>query len=341
MSAHPKSSLCRRRDRLAAAAIGAITLLLVACDQQAADQRVATPGVALIDSVVEDSIAEVARRSTYDPDLGELLVVPVFGDDGAPDQVAILSPLRPGDVPVDDTVGLADRLGSGRVLLLSRAGERGEGVLRWERGSAAASSDSLQCAVWPHGLIAVVADSTRPTLGAGRAMSSWSVAVPVGRVTGLALDSIESVSSRDSSDMAVNFSRLASALPEDSTSPFRGLPFTVTRAYRLRATDAPFVMGVLVRRIPQEDRPLEERLLILASLPTVAGGEWTEEWFERTSGREEEVIATEPLAVVRTAPDRSPLVILGRDDGTGTALALLERRNGRWSVRWESPVSGC
>lgn len=331
-------------SHLSAVALAVVAVLLGACDQPATDQPAASPGVAPIDSVVEDSVASVALRSTYDPALGELLVVPVFGEDEAGDRVAILSPLRPGDVPVDDTVGLAERLGSGRVTLLSRGGERGEGVLQWDRASSVSSPEMAVCASWPRGRLTAAGDSgsaALPRAGMGRAPLGWSVAVPVGRVSALAFDSIESLPSRDSSAVAVNFSRIASALPEDSTSPFRGLPFTVTRAYRLRDAEAPFVIGVLVRRIPQEDRPLEERLLILASLPLAERGAWTLEWFERTSGREEEVIATEPLAVVRTAPDRAPLVILGRDDGSGTALALLERQDGRWRVRWESPVSGC
>ncbi len=342
------------------------------CDRAPADGRSAGPDVVASDSIVSDTATVVARRSTYDPALGALLVVPVFDGEAGADRVAILSPLLPGDTPVDDPTGLRARLGDGRVMLVSRAGEVGQRRIAWDAALTASSGTAASgasgsvpsafadsglapvagvCAVWPRGRLLASDDSTGASgaspplgdgsLGADSAFPAWSVAFPVGLVSAVSLDSIEALPSRDSLALAVNFNRLASALVEDSASPFRGLPFTVARAYRAQGVAVPFAMAVLVRRIPQEDRPLEERLLLLATLPVTPSARWSTAWFERTSGREEEVIATEPLAVVTTSPDSPAAVILGRDDGSGTSLALLERRGTQWSIRWESPVSGC
>jgi hypothetical protein len=68
---------------------------------------------------------------------------------------------------------------------------------------------------------------------------------------------------------------------------------------------------------------------------------WRVEWHERVSGREEEVIVTEPLALLRVGEPAHDVLLLGRDDGTGSAVALLERLDGAWRLRWESPITGC
>ena len=169
----------------------------------------------------------------------------------------------------------------------------------------------------------------------------WTLAFPAGRVTPVPLQSIERLPSRDSSTLAAAFARVASALPSDSVSPFRGLPFTVTRGYRSTGLAEGFALGVLVRRVPQEDSPLEEQIVVLLAMRGPDPRRWTLEWSERFEGREEEVIATELLAMVRTGRDNHLALLLGRDDGSGTAVALLEREGERWAVRWESPVSGC
>jgi hypothetical protein len=264
--------------------------------------------------------------------------------------------------------------------LFSRAGKVGDGVITWDDTAPGATpgatdgatlvavADPTACAAWPSGRWASSSVSPDPAppgtaprlpadpLSAKSRLPRWLVALPNGRARAIPLDSIEALGSRDSSTLAATFARLASALPADSSSPFRGLPFTVQRAYRalgatVSATESAgaalppaqgFVVGVLVRRIPQEDRPLEERLLVVIATPGADPRRWSIVWHERTSGREEEVIATEPLAALRVGSE-SPYtaLILGRDDGSGASLAVLERRGDLWRVRWESPVTGC
>ncbi len=298
--------------------------------------------VAVVDTAM-DSIELTTLESTYDPALGDILLLPVVGEPADRELATLLSPLIAPDAMPSDTTGLRARVGAGAVQLFSRAGLVGEGVVRVDAALATASTAS-GCATWP---VARVQASSGVPIAA-----RWLVALPVGRVSAIPLDSIEALPSRDSSVLAAALTRAASSLQEDSSSAFRGLPFTVLRAYRVApgldsagtsgaaAADG-FAVGVLVRRIPQEDRPLEERMLIVVSTGDPSPKKWTVAWFERASGREEEVIASEPLAAFRVTGSRRITLVLGRDDGSGTALALLEREGTSWRVRWESGLTGC
>lgn len=276
-----------------------------------------------------DSAASLTP-SSYDADLGPILLLPQLVD-GTGTSVSVLSPLLPLEESIGDTVGLGARIGNGVVTLYGRDGVLGERVL-------AQISVPLEssCPAWPTGRL-----SPRLQDSAAATPRPWRLALPSGVAEAVALDSIEALPARDSALLAAALTRLASGLAEDSASPFRGLPFRVTRAFRALGVVEPFVMGEMVRRVPQEDRPLEERLFVVVSSPSPEATRWRIAWHERVSGREEEVIATEPLAVVLAGAPRHVVVFLGRDDGTGTGVALLERVNGRWRVRWESPVTGC
>lgn len=271
--------------------------------------------------------------STWDPALGALLLLPQPGElTGS--VVAVLSPLLPAEAVIGDTAGIARRIGDGKVALFARRG------LVAERQVAVSSVRPMvgdaSCPAWPIGRFAVRPQDSTPLPPRG-----WLVALPAGRARGVPLDSIEAMPSRDSATLAAGLTRVASTLAEDSVSAFRGLPFTVVRAYRTRGLATPVLLAVLVRRIPQEDRPLEERILIVVEQATPEVRGWRLVWHERASGREEEVIATEPLAMLQLTTTPQLVVLLGRDDGTGTSLALLEQAGGGWRIRWESPVTGC
>ncbi len=312
----------------------AVSLSIGACDQPASEAPPMRPDTVSIDTA-PDSVIDSLTASTYDTALGDLLLVPLVVEGVGGDDVAVLSPRLPLDTPVSDTSGLRERLGDGRVELFSRGGLVGQRVVQWNAATVSAST----CAAWPVGRLAAYTDAAAAAPGVRR----WLVALPAGRASAIPLDSIQTLGSRDSAALAATLARLASSLGEDSSSAFRGLPFTVVRSYRSadRSSNG-FVAGVLVRRIPQEDRPLEERLLMIVRTPDENMKQWTAVWHERASGREEEVIATEPLAALSVG-ERSPytVLVLGRDDGSGTALAMLERRGNRWRIRWESPVTGC
>jgi hypothetical protein len=285
-------------------------------------------------SVTRPVVEEPVRTpSTWDPALGPLLVVPGLTD--ATGAVAsVLSPMRPVEVGPGDTSGVVARAGSGRVALFARRGLVAERTLDLAQ---LRPGGSRVCPAWPLVPFQPERDSAGVELPP---VGTWLVGLPAGMATAVPLDSIEALPARDSAMLAATLTRLASGLPEDSASAFGGLPFTVRRAWRSRDLADAIVLAVLVRRIPQEDQPLEERTTLLVAARGVPR-DWRIAWFERMRGREEEVIATEPLAVLQVGTPPRLHILLGRDDGTGTALALLERVNDRWRIRWESPVTGC
>ncbi len=305
---------------------------LAACDRPAAERANPAPIDATVDSVTVADTSPTAT-SSYDPAFGSILVLPLMSDGASGEPVVLLSPRLSPDAPLDDTTEMAERLGSGQVQLFARAGVVGE---RSIDPSSLEAPFEASCPAWPHARLAPAPDSLLTTAG-----RRWFVGFPAGRAQAVLLDSIEALPARDSAALAAALTRLVSALPEDSLSPFRGLPFTVTRAYRTRELPDGFALGVLVRRIPQEDQPLEERVFVVVSTRDSVAQRWSIVWNTRESGREEEVIATEPLAVVRAAGSARVSLVLGRDDGLGTSLVLVERVGDRWRVRWESRVIGC
>jgi hypothetical protein len=324
----PSARIIRRRPL----AVGvAVTLFMAAAcgDRPATDEATVPVDSGAVVPPATDSVRP-SVPSTYDPALGAVLLLPQPGDvSGA--AVTILSPLLPADAVVSDTIGLTRRLASGRLALFARRGF----VAEREVGAVEALGDPA-CPAWPVGRLQAAAGDSVPL-----APRVWTVALPAGVATGIPLDSIEALSVRDSAMLAAGLARVASGLAGDSSSPFHALPFTVTRAYRsLQAAD-PVVLATLVRRIPQEDRPMEERLFVVVSAPSTDVRRWRVEWHERVSGREEEVIVTEPLALLRVGEPAHDVLLLGRDDGTGSAVALLERLDGAWRLRWESPITGC
>ena len=123
------------------------------CDRAPADQPAQESVVVRLDSAGVAPDVPVGPASTYDTDLGDVLLVPVLGDAGYAGQVAVLSPLQAPDVPVDDTVGLRGRAGELRVALLGRGGELGEAIvslmLPGTPPGAAGTESIITCPVWP------------------------------------------------------------------------------------------------------------------------------------------------------------------------------------------------
>jgi hypothetical protein len=72
-----------------------------------------------------------------------------------------------------------------------------------------------ECAVWP--AVALSADSSR----------SWTVAFQRGVASPIILRPIESLPPADSARLAVQLTRLATLLPNDTSRAFRGLPFVI------------------------------------------------------------------------------------------------------------------
>src|SRR5829696_713692 len=92
----------------------------------------------------------------------------------------------------------------------------------------------------------------------------WRVGFRRGMATSLTLDSLEDFSSADSTAATAELARLASAINVSNDPAFQGLPFIIRKAYRMISERSSFLIGDIVRRIPQEATPREEHLLLIA-----------------------------------------------------------------------------
>ena len=316
----------------------ATVALCAACDRS---QTVATGDSAVIRNpgAANDSVRPPVGTG-WDVAAGPFLVLPTV--DGGQEAGSLVRP-DATDLSVGDTAGLG-AAASNRLELFSRGALIGEASLSIEK---AAGLDSA-CTAWP---IARLGGMTRSGLAQGTGAGTpganfsgshgWTAGFVKGRITHLPLDSIEGLSPKDSALLAVNISRLASGLADDTVGTFRGLPFVVLRAYRGKLTDQSFVVTTLVRRVNQEDAPREERLVMIidGDLATPAG--WTVGWHERASGNEDELVVSEPLLAFQLTSGARVHLLFGRDDGETLSAAMLVRAGTAWKILWESALAGC
>ena len=312
--------------------------LFAACDRA---QTVATgdSGVISSPSVANDSLRP-AVGTGWDVAAGPFLVLPTV--DGGHEAGSLVRP-DATDLTVGDTAGLGTYATS-RLELFSRGALIGQATLAIEK----AAGLDFGCTAWP---IARLGGMARSGLAQGAGVvtpgasfggsHSWTAAFVKGRVMHLPLDSIEGLSPRDSALLAVNISRLASGLVDDTVATFRGLPFVVLRAYRGRLANESFVVTTLVRRVNQEDAPREERLVMIIDGDLATPAAWTVGWHERAAGREDELVVSEPLLAFQLTGGTRVHLLFGRDDGEALSAAMLVRAGAAWKVQWESALAGC
>ncbi|WP_373065107.1 hypothetical protein [Gemmatimonas sp.] len=272
-----------------------------------------------------DSVSTTVSSSGWDAGAGPFVVLPTV--DGGLTAGSLLRP-DATELTVGDTAGIGASSADGRIELFSRSGKVGmarltvEGAPRVDEG----------CSAWPVARLAI---------DAGVTVAPWTAAFVMGRVTAIPLDSIEGLAPRDSARLAIDLTRLASGLGDDTSSTFRGLPFVVLRAWRTRGLDTAFVVATLARRVNQEDDPKEERLVIVVDAIGDNAKLWTVAWHERAAGHEEELVVAEPLLAFRNVGVPDVRLLFGRDDGVALGAAVLSRKKTGWGVLWESAVAGC
>jgi len=325
----PNSVGARSRSAryLAAVALSAGLALLTACDRSPKAGDGDSAGAAA-GSAESDSIATIVTASGWDTETGPFVVLPTV--DGGMSAGSLLRP-EATELTVGDTVGVGRVAADGRLDLFSRSGKVGSARLTVE----GAPTVERGCTAWPVArLTQQTSMSSSPTVG-------WTAAFAAGRITPIPLDSIEGLTPRDSARLAADLTRLASALPDDTSQTFRGLPFVVLRAYRARALDTTFVVATLARRVNQEADPKEERLVMVVDAPGDDARNWNVAWHERAAGHEEELVVAEPLLAYRPTTSRDVHLLFGRDDGIALGAAVLARGARGWRVQWESAVAGC
>lgn len=235
-----------------------------------------------------------------------------------------------GDVPTRALVILPEGNGQAALAALPRPASATlfsrAGVV--QTADLPAVADSAGCAV--------------ASLNAAPPPRAWSVGFIGGVVAPLPADSIGSLSSADSSRYATWLNRLASALPNDSSGRFSGLPFVVRSISRFAIPDGPqVVVGTLSRQLNQEATPLQERTFVIAEQ---ARGDSTfaSAYGERSYGDEETVESRELLAALLIGDTRTPAIVISRDFGNDVAYALFERvGDAKWRKQWSSARRRC
>jgi hypothetical protein len=161
---------------------------------------------------------------------------------------------------------------------------------------------------------------------------AWSVGLRSRRATVLPMDSIETMTAADSSRLVVDLARMASTLPGSSDPRFVGLPFVAVSARRFDAPARQYLLAHMVRRLPQEATPLEERVFFIAER-AAASAPYATTYHLRSAGTEETADHYDVLIALRG--DSTLYLLVTRDQEARTSYELLERtRTGGWRVRW-------
>lgn len=257
-----------------------------------------------VDSAARDTTpsARPDLPADWPTELGTALLVPADSE-----QTATL--LYPADAAARVPAGV-------RFLLLSPGGDS------MAAQGALVSSDSQVC-------------GEAPTLRLSDSVPrAWAVGLraPMARV--LPMDSIEAMTASDSSRLVAELARIASTLPGSSEARFVGLPFVVSSARRFNSPDRHYLAAHLMRRLPQEATPLEERVFFIAERDAATtSGPYTTTYHLRSAGTEETADHYDVLAAL--SGDSAVYVLLARDRDARTSYELLERsKAGSWRVRW-------
>jgi hypothetical protein len=262
-----------------------------------------------------------AGSSGWDARAGSLLLLP----GATATDAVVIDPETRGVITsaqLLDSAALAGR----HVVLLDASGRR----IAARIGAPATRPDDEECHVpWP--LVRLEADTL---------IGHWQAGFVGGDAQAIATDSLPGMASADSSAVVAAAARLASALPVAEEAYFRGLPFAVRSVQRFAPKPGVQALAVaLVRRVNQEDSPLEERTFMIAERE--GDGPWRVAYQERSTGTEDEVESAESIAPISLGPDRT-LLLAVHELSDGLSYRLLERTGAaRWHVMWTSAVGKC
>jgi hypothetical protein len=259
--------------------------------------------------------------TNWDTDAGPVMVVSL----GDADSVAIVLPQATDSTALSDEDSTLLRSDL-TVDLFGRTGKVASGAVV---SPLVRTTGAGECWWWPSG-----------RLRASR--SDWRVGFASGRVTGVALDSIETMSGADSTLLATSIAESVAALPASSDPNFRGLPFRVRTAYTFRTDSVEGVIADIVRIVNEEANPRLEHFFIIGERPAGSKAKYRIAHYSRTAGAEENVQTTELLSVVTIGPAKRLVAIVNVEYDEGGKLGLLERTaSGKWQFKWRSAYTGC
>lgn len=303
-------------------------LILAACTKDQPEPRATTdPQPLPVVALPQDSVAPTAvvRWNAAD---GSAIYIP---GDGGRAQV-ILPPVLDDSVPAPGSAVLPTNAAPATVDLFAPGGKIGTVSL----GAFVASAQPEHgegCDAWP------VVPFTN---AAAVAPQSWRIALQTGIAQPLHADSIGILPRPDSAALVIAINRAAALLPLDSAGVLRRVPFSVSKAYRVRLPgEIEVVVTVVERRLNMEASPRVERtILVLERAPKEKA--YRAVWRDTQNATEDDLIAVDLLSVVLLHGAAQPSVFLGLDFGDGSRVQMLQRTEaGVWSLRWSSAYTGC
>jgi hypothetical protein len=324
--------LIRAGDRIrSSGSVGlqiAAVAILAACGKDQPEPRATTerqvvqPAVKPVDSIVP---AVVARWNVED---GSAIYLP--GDAGLAQ--VVLPPVLDDSVPAPASAVLPASAAPAAVDLFAPSGRVGS-VSVGDYAPAAQPDVGEGCDAWP---VVPLREA------ASIAPLSWRIALQAGVAEPINADSIGGMARSDSAQLVVAINRAAALLPLDSAGVLRRVPFSVSKAYRMRLSgDVEMVVAVVERRLNMEASPRVERtVLVLERLPKTKS--FNAVWRETQYATEDDLIAVDLLGVVQFRVRPRPTVFLGQDFGDGSRVQMLQRSEGGiWTLRWSSAYTGC
>jgi hypothetical protein len=230
------------------------------------------------------------------------------------------------DSTIEPSMLATDSLADTPVELFSRRGLSGSTALVVVPDSARNEG----CLSWPVARLAEIPSEP------------WKVGFVRGVVAALPLDSLEVMRNADSTAVTTELARLSSALAEGDDPAFRGLPFSVRKAYRFGTGETAILVGDIVRKINEEANPREEHLLVIAERPAASTGPYSAVFHTRVAGAEDAVRTNEILAAVRFVRGNRPALVVSFEYEDGGRVVLLQRTSAReWRMTWRSAYTGC
>lgn len=234
-----------------------------------------------------------------------------------------------------DTTADASAVNSSAVDLFGLTGQTGSATVS---GLGKARNDE-GCFEFPRGQI----DSARP---------GWSVALPVDRASGVALERLAALHGTDSAQLAEQIKALAATVPRAQDSIWRDWPFNVDDAYRFLIPGASVVIGSTSRILPGGQH-YAQNLFFVGERPAEGADTATPyrlAYSHSTAafGIDDEAVSGLPFedeagvdAVVITKVDARPVILLETRGNEVNGFAALGRINpGRWAIVWRGPHEG-
>lgn len=186
-----------------------------------------------------------------------------------------------------------------------------------------------ECRYWPSGRL----KNSRP---------GWRVGFGTSLVTAVSMDSIDAMSSADSSALAARIIQTAETIPAVSDPTFRGLRFRVRSAYTFRTDSVEGWIADVVRNTNEEANPQIEHLFLIGERSVKSTDKYTLAYHSRSAGSEDAAEVTELLAVILIGSTKRPAAVVNVEYDEGGNLGLIERAApGRWRFRWRSAYTGC